>query len=512
MVLASLFAVPHASYNSSMQKLESERDTLLDESLDPQDWEAFRRLAHSALDEAIDYLKDVRQRPVWQRVPDDVKRRLQEPFPVAPQGIEKTYRDFRELVLPYPTGNIHPRFWGWVHGTGLATGIISEMLGAAMNSNCGGRDHGALYVERQVIGWCREIVGYPEQSSGVVVSGTSMGSVIGLAVARNAHAGRDVRAEGIGGAPKSLITYASSEAHSSVARALELLGLGHDSLRKIPVDERFAIDPVALRRAIQKDRQAGGEPFCVIGCAGTVNTGAMDNLTILADICQSERLWFHVDAAFGALCNLSNTLRPLVRGIDRSDSISFDFHKWMYVQYDAGCVLVRDGELHKKAFATRPDYLQHSDRGLAGGGEWFTDLGPELSRSFRALKIWFALKEHGTRRFGEMIEKNCRQAKYLAQLVEANPKLELLVHPTLNIVCFRYRTTELEGEELDRLNRDIVADLQERGIAAPSTTRVNGTLAIRVAITNHRSRREDFDLLVDSVIAVADERIQAPTT
>ena len=495
-----------------MQKLDSERDTLLDESLDPQDWEAFRQVAHSALDEAIDYLKDVRQRPVWQPVPEDVKGRLHEPFPVAPQGIEKTYRDFRELVLPYPTGNIHPRFWGWVHGTGLATGIISEALGAAMNANCGGRDHGALYVERRVIDWCREIVGYPEQSSGILVSGTSMGSIIGLAVARNARAGCDVRAEGIGGAPKSLVTYASSEAHSSVAKALELLGLGHDSLRKIPVDERFAIDPVELRRAIQKDRQAGREPFCVIGCAGTVNTGAIDDLTILAEICQSERLWFHVDAAFGALCTLSDALRPLLRGIDRSDSISFDFHKWMYVQYDAGCVLVRDGELHKKAFATRPDYLQHSDRGLAGGGEWFTDLGPELSRSFRALKIWFALKEHGTRRFGEMIEKNCHQARYLAQLVEANPKLELLVEPTLNIVCFRHRAAELDATALDRLNRDIVADLQERGIAAPSTTRVSGKLAIRVAITNHRSRREDFDLLVASVIAIAEERIQPPIT
>ena len=380
-----------------------------------------------------------------------------------------------------------------------------------MNSNCGGRDHGALYVERQVIDWCREIIGYPEQSSGLVVSGTSMGTVIGLAVARNTRAGCDVRTAGVGRAPKSMTAYTSSQAHTSVAKALELLGLGHDSLRKIPVDEKFAIDPVALRRAIQEDRRAGREPFCVVGCAGTVNTGAIDNLTILAEICQSEGLWFHVDAAFGALCTLSDSLRSLVRGIDRSDSISFDFHKWMYVQYDAGCVLVRDGELHKKAFATRPDYLQHSDRGLAGGGEWFTDLGPELSRSFRALKVWFALKEHGTRRFGEMIEKNCQQARYLAQLVDANPKLELLVHPTLNIVCFRYRAAELEAEELDRLNRNIVADLQERGIAAPSTTRIHGKLAIRVAITNHRSRREDFDLLVDSVIAIADERIRSDT-
>lgn len=494
-----------------MQELVGDLDTSLDESLDPQDWEAFRRLAHSALDDAIDYLRDVRQRPVWKPVPENVKQKLRQPLPVAPQGIKSTYREFREAVLPYATGNIHPRFWGWVHGTGLATGIISEMMAAAMNSNCGGRDHGALYVERQVIDWCRQIVGYPEAASGVLVSGTSMGTVIGLAVARNARAGCDVRAEGIAGAPKPLVTYASSEAHSSIAKALELLGLGRNSLRKIPVDAKFAIDCGALKQAIQEDRRAGNQPFCVVGCSGTVNTGGMDDLNTLADICRSEGLWFHVDAAFGALCGLSDSLRTLIRGIERSDSVSFDFHKWMYVQYDAGCVLVRDGQFHKQAFATRPDYLQHSDRGLAGGGEWFTDLGPELSRSFRALKIWFALKDHGTSGLGSMVEKNCRQAQYLAKLVEANPLFELLVRPTLNVVCFRYRATDLSAAELDQINRDIVADLQERGIAAPSTTRINGKLAIRVAITNHRSKREDFDLLIRSVLLLASERVGSRT-
>ena len=478
-----------------------------DESLDPQDWEAFRRLAHTALDEAIDYVRDVRQRPVWQPVPAAVKRRFTEAMPTSGQGIEQTYAEFRELVLPYPTGNIHPRFWGWVHGTGLASGIVSEMLSAAMNCNCGGRDHGALYVERQVIDWCRGLVGYPPQSSGVVVSGTSMGTIIGLAVARNARAGCDVRAEGLACVPKRLIAYASVEAHSSVARALELLGLGHNSLRLIAVNEKFAMDVSALRRAIQEDRAAGHHPFCVIGSAGTVNTGGIDDLVALAEVCSQEGLWFHIDAAFAAICGLSEKLRLLINGIERSDSVAFDFHKWMYVQYDAGAVLVRDGNLHTKAFATHPDYLQHLDRGLAGGGEWFTDLGPELSRGFRALKIWFALKSYGAAGFARMIEKNCRQAQYLAQLVKANPSLELLVPPTLNIVCFRAHPPGVPEQDLDPLNRDIVAGLQERGIAAPSTTRIAGKLAIRVAITNHRSRREDFDTLVDSVTALAGQHV-----
>jgi aromatic-L-amino-acid/L-tryptophan decarboxylase len=378
-----------------------------------------------------------------------------------------------------------------------------------MNSNCGGRDHGALYVERQVVDWCRELVGYPRQSSGIVVSGTSMGNIIGLAVARNARAGCNVRADGIGCAPKQLIMYASSEAHTSVVKAIELLGLGHNSLRKIPVDKKFAIDLDSLRRAIDKDRQNGGQPVCVVGCAGTVNTGGLDDLSALAELCAAENLWFHVDAAFGALCGLSEKLRPLIKGIELSDSVAFDFHKWMYVQYDAGCILVRDGELHKKTFATRPEYLQHMERGLAGGGEWFTDLGPELSRSFRALKIWFALKSYGTDAFARMIEKNCRQAQYLAKAVKAHSNLELLAEPTLNIVCFRAHSPSLEGKELDDLNREIVATLQERGVAAPSTTRINGKLAIRVAITNHRSSREDFDMLVEKVIALARELVTA---
>jgi aromatic-L-amino-acid/L-tryptophan decarboxylase len=479
-------------------------------SLDPADWESYRKLAHEALDEAIDYLRNVRARRVWVPVPDNVKQRLQEPIPLEGQGIRKTYQDFRELVLPYATGNIHPRFWGWVHGTGLASGLISGMITAAMNSNCGGRDHGAVYVERRVIDWFRQILGYPETASGLLVSGTSMGNVIGLAVARNTHIGASARAQGAVGFPKKLITYASSEAHSSLAKSLELLGLGNSSLRKIPVDAKFSMEIEALREAIKEDRLAGLQPFCVVGCAGTVNTGGMDDLAALSEICRAEGLWFHVDGAFGAMCSLSDDLKPLVRGIEKSDSLAFDFHKWMYVQYDAGCVLVRDGNLHKQAFATRPEYLQHADRGLAGGGEWFTDLGPELSRSFRALKIWFALKEHGTRRFAEAIERNCEQAKYLAAFVTRNRDLELMAEPTLNIVCFRFRPNGLDEPGVDKLNRYIVSELQERGIAAPSTTRIYGKLAIRVAITNHRSRREDFELLLRFVEIIGAEGLRTP--
>jgi glutamate/tyrosine decarboxylase-like PLP-dependent enzyme len=490
-----------------------ERYGSLEQSLDPPDWDSYRKLAHHALDEAIDYLKNVRDRPVWLSVPDGVKEQLRVAVPVKGQGIEKTYQDFQRLVLPYATGNIHPRFWGWVHGSGLATGLISELMAAAMNSNCGARDHGAVYVERQVIEWFRQIVGYPETASGLLVSGTSMGNIVGLAVARNAHVIGGARAQGVVGLEKKLITYTSSEAHSSVQKALELLGLGNSFLRKIPVDEKFSIEINTLRKSIKQDRSQGLQPFCVVGCAGTVNTGATDDLAALCEICREEGLWFHVDGAFGALCCLSEKLRPRARGLEASDSLAFDLHKWMHVQYDAGCVLIRDGRLHKETFATRPDYLQHTDRGLAGGGDWFTDLGPELSRGFRALKIWFALKEHGTKRFSDLIEQNCELAQYLAASITRNPQLELMVQPTLNIVCFRYRPKgmkKMKEAEVDKLNGDLVSELQERGIAVPSTTRIYGKLAIRVAITNHRSRREDLDLLLHTIIRIGAERLGVP--
>ena len=475
-------------------------------SLDPADWSTYRQLAHEALDDALDLLQTVRERPLWQPVPAEVRNSFRGPAPREGAGAEAAYQELRENILPYATGNIHPRFFGWVHGSGLASGVISGMIEAAMNSNCGGRDHGALYVERCVIDWCKEFFGYPASASGVLVGGTSMATLLGLAVARHVHAGCDVRKEGLP-AGRRLVAYASSEAHESARKAMELLGLGSDALRSIPVDGAFRMRVDLLEPAIEADCRAGLHPFCVIGSAGTVNTGGIDDLDSLATICRRHGLWFHIDGAFGALCVLDDELRSRVRGIERSDSVAFDFHKWMHVPYDAGCVLVRNGDLHRQAFSTRPVYLQGAERGLAGGGIWPCEYGVDLSRGFRALKIWFALKEHGSTSFGLKMRENCRQAVYLADLVRRRHDMELLAEPTLNIVCFRYIAPDITGDALDALNRDIVADLQEAGIAAPSTTRLNGCLAIRCCITNHRSTTEDLGILVDAVAAAAQKRL-----
>jgi aromatic-L-amino-acid decarboxylase len=475
-----------------------------EESLDPEDWDALRALGHRMVDDMLTFLQTVRERPVWQPIPENVKGRLKQPVPLEPQGAATAYRDFVENVLPHPMGNIHPRFWGWVIGTGTPFGMLAEMLAAGMNPNLGGGEHVPNYVEAEVLDWCKEMLGYPAEASGLLVSGGSMANLVGLAVARNTMAGFDLRRQGLRAA-RTMTLYGSREMHSSIQKAVELMGLGSEALREIPVNAEFQMDLEALQAAIGKDRAAGHLPFCVIGNAGTVNTGAIDDLSALADLCQREKLWFHVDGAFGALAALSPALRPLLAGMERADSLAFDLHKWMYMPYEVGCTLVRREQDHRRTFALSPEYLAHAERGLAGGSLWFSEYGVELSRGFRALKVWLSIKEHGVRKYGRLIQQNVEQARYLAGLIDAAPELERLAPVPLNIVCFRFKAEHLDEPALNQLNQELLIRLYESGIAAPSYTTLNGSYVLRAAITNHRSRREDFDLLVRTVIRLGRE-------
>lgn len=315
-----------------------------------------------------------------------------------------------------------------------------------------------------------------------------------------------MRREGLCAAPRRMVLYASTETHSSVQKAVELLGLGCDAYRQIPVNADFQIDVVALEAAIAQDQAAGYYPFCIVGNAGTVNTGAFDDLSRLADIAQREGMWYHVDGAFGALAALSPALCRLVAGMERADSIAFDLHKWLYMPMEVGCVLVHREEDHRRAFSLTPDYLAHTgERGLAAGSHWFSEYGVQLSRSFRALKVWLSIKEHGIRKYGRLIQQNVDQACYLADLIDATPELERLAPAPLNIVCFRYKADGLGREALNQLNQELLIRLHETGVAAPSYTRLNGDYALRAAITNHCSRREDFDLLVGEVTRLGRE-------
>jgi aromatic-L-amino-acid decarboxylase len=470
-------------------------------TLDPDDWRELRALGHRMLDDMLDDLAGLRAAPVWRRMPDEARAELLGPLPRAGADPSMVYGDIQRLVLPHLTGNRHPRFMGWVHGGGTAIGMLAEMLASGMNANLGGRDHAPIEIERQVIRWAAEMLGLPAESSGLLVTGTSVANLIAVLVARTARLGPAVRAEGLRG--RRLTAYASAGAHGCIGRAMDMAGLGADGLRRVAVDRDHRIDPDALARAIAADREAGMAPFLVVGTAGTVDTGAVDDLDVLAALCAREGLWFHVDAAFGALAALAPALRPLLRGIERADSVAFDFHKWGQVPYEAGCVLVRDPARQIETFAHDADYLRREARGLAGGAPWPCDLGPDLSRGFRALKVWMTLRVYGADRLGEVVARCCALARRLARRVDDTPGLERLAPVALNIVCFRVVSG---GGDLDRLNADIVADLQEAGIAAPSTTRIGGRLAIRAAIVNHRTREDDIDALVDGVMRMASMR------
>ncbi len=469
-----------------------------DATLDPGDWGRLRALGHRMIDDVFAHLEGLRDGPVWSPMPQALREELRGPPPRGPQAMEAVYGDYLRLVQPHATGNLHPGFMGWVHGGGTPVGMLAELLAAGLNSNLGGRDQAPIEVERQVVRWAAELMGMPEGTTGLLVTGTSVANLVAVLVARRAALGPEVRVRGLMGA--GLVAYAAESAHGCVARAMDMAGLGTDALRRVPVDaaHRMRLDVLAAR--VAEDRAAGLRPFLVVGTAGTVDVGAVDDLAGLADLARAERLWFHVDAAFGAMAALSPALRPLLRGIERADSLAFDFHKWAQVQYDAGCVLVRDPEAQSATFAQDLAYLHREDRGLAAGHPWPCDLGPDLSRGFRALKVWMTLRAYGADRLGAVVERCCAVARHLEARVLAEPRLELCAPVALNVVCFRVRAGD------DRVQAEIAADVQESGDAVPSTTRIGGRLVIRACVVNHRTREADVERLVDAVLRAADAR------
>lgn len=480
-----------------------------EETLDPKSWDALRELAHQIVDDAIGHVRDVRDRPVWTEMPDKVRGAFSESVPGQPTALPEIYRELQENLMPYPMGNIHPRFWMWFMGAGSFSGALAEFMAAIDGSNLGGGNNAAARMDRQVVDWIKQLMGFPDDAGGTLVSGGSMANMIGLTAARNVKAGIDVRAEGVAAIPQPLRFYGSDQVHSCHQKAVEMLGLGNKALRRVPTGPDFRMDVGALTRMIAEDRKAGLRPACVIATAGTVNTGAIDDLPGLGALCKREDLWFHVDGCIGALIAIAPENRHLVAGLETADSLALDPHKWLHVPFEAGCALVRDAAVHRNTFAVHPEYLEEKPRGIAAG-EYLHDYNLQTSRAFRALKIWLTLKEHGTGKFGRLIDQNIAQARYLGSLVEQTPELRLMAPVTVNIVCFRYCPEESGASDLRELNTEIMLRLQEAGIAAVSDTTVAGGHCLRAAICNHRTRREDLDLLIREVLRIGSELIGAP--
>jgi aromatic-L-amino-acid decarboxylase len=470
---------------------ESSRHTL-----DPTDWEAFRALAHRMVDDSLEHLRTLGERAPWTPMPAETRSALSsEPLPHAGQGDVAAYDQFARHVLPYTNGNRHPRFWGWIQGNGTPLGMMADMLAAGMNAHLAGLDQSAKLVELKVIEWLAELMGFPKDSSGVLMSGGTMANFIGLAVARHAKAGFDVRAYGLHGASRMTV-YASAEVHSWAQKACELYGMGSASLRKIPVDGEMRMSLATLAEQVAADRKVGFRPVCVIGTAGTVNSGAIDDLNAIADFCSAQKLWFHVDGAFGALAAFSPALRPLVAGMERADSVAFDLHKWGYLPYEIACVLVRDRAAHEATFSLTPSYLRDEGRGVIAGGLPFADRGPELTRNFKALKVWLSLKAHGVNAIARVIEQNVAQARAFEREVAKLPDAVISAPTALNIVCFRLAPTGMSPEQQDAHNKEVLLRVQEGGIAIISGSQINGRYVIRVACSNHRSTWQDFEALL----------------
>jgi aromatic-L-amino-acid/L-tryptophan decarboxylase len=467
------------------------------------DWEwtpaEIRRIGHRVVDLIADHLTELPDEPVFRPFPNDRARAmLDEPLPERGADADAILDRFAREVLPHPFGNGHPRFFGWVNGPPVVLGVLAESLAAAMNPSVAGGNHAATYVERQALNWLKDLVGLPRDAMGLLVSGGSAATLIGLAVARHRATAGAVRERGV--AAGDLVVYASDQGHSAITKAVEVLGLGRDRLRVLPTDARRRLDVEALGTAIAADRAAGLTPMAVAASAGTVNTGAIDPLAEIADLCAQERVWLHVDGAYGAPGVLDLRYRDELAPIARADSLAMDAHKWLYVPYDAGAVFVRDADLMRDAFSFVAPYLRASaDPDGVSWLPWLSEYGLEQTRAFRALKVWMALAYHGRAGYAEAIGRDLDHASRLARAVEAHPELELVAH-NLSIVCLRARSPD---GDLDDLNERVLRDVQLGGRAFLSGTTLDGRFVLRACFVNPRTRVEDVDVLVDAIAQAA---------
>ncbi|UCE43790.1 MAG: aminotransferase class V-fold PLP-dependent enzyme [Candidatus Bathyarchaeota archaeon] len=475
------------------------KDVALEETLDPEDWEAMRRLGHEMLDDMLTYLQNIRSEPSGSP-PQKVIKEICFPLPQEGEGEEKVYEVFQQNILPYTMSLTKPRFWGVVAGTGTPYGMLAEMLRAGMN---GAQEalFAEAHVHKQVIKWIKEMLGFPEEAGGVLVSGGSEANFTGLAVARNAKADVDMKAKGTQGQNRRMTLYCGDETHHCLERSVELLGLGNEALRWIPTDDDCRIRLDALEKAIEDDRRQNNHPFCIIGCAGTVNSGAFDDLRGLADLAKKEDMWFHVDGAFGAWVKISKTHRHLADGMEEADSLAVDLHKWMCMPYGIGCTLVKDRRAHYSTFV-----YGHEARYLKSAFDLVEDrminphsLALPLSRNFTSLKAYMLLRAYGRNKYGNLIQQNIDQTNYLAELIRKEPEMEITAPVVSNIVCFRYTPRKLAEEKLEKLNRLIYGDLNQRSFMMVSDTTIKGRYMLRACNVNHRSRRQDFHFLVDEV-------------
>ncbi len=464
--------------------------------LSPQ---AFRTLGYQAIDLIVERLIALPYTPVRQPVPPEVREQLMH-TPLPDAGTEATVllNQLAEMVLSYPMGNASGRFFAWVNSPPAPMGILAELIAAALDPSVAGGDHAATYVEHGVLNWIKAIFDFPADAGAILTSGGSVANLIPLAVMRHVKAQGDLREQGFNGEPAPMVIYASTQGHSCIQKAVELLGFGSAYLHKIPVDAEYRMDLAALEAQIAADRAAGLHPVCVAASAGTVNTGAIDPLDQLADLCEREDLWFHVDGAYGGFGILAEQTTGLYKGIERADSLAVDPHKWLYLPVECGCAIVRDAQALRDTFSLVPPYLR-DDAALP----WFSEFGIQQTRGFKALKLWLTMQQIGLDGYKQLISHDVAMAQALRAKICARADFELVAAGPLSVTCFRYAPPKVK--DVEALNRRLITTVQAEGNAFLTGTELDGHYALRACIVNFRTTEADLDLLLD-VIAEAGNR------
>jgi glutamate/tyrosine decarboxylase-like PLP-dependent enzyme len=472
-------------------------------TLDPENWEELTKLGHSMIDDLMEYLETIREHPFKLPTEEAIKPLLTA-LPEKGEGEKAVYELFKKYMLPHSMKFTGHDLWGFVVGTGSPFGMLTDMALSGVNHGTGPL---LMSIDRLAIDWIKEMLEYPLDTSGVFVSGGSEANFTGLAVARNKKADVDMKTKGMQNVSRNMTLYCSKEAHDCLDRSVELLGLGNESLRWIPTNKKHQMDIKLLEQEIQKDRENGYYPFCVIGTAGTVHTGAFDDLNALADLCEKENLWFHIDGAFGALVKISKTYKHLADGLERADSIAVDLHKWMNMPYSIGCALVKDRVAHFSTFVYGHDaeYLKSGMSELGEAADNCVNLSLALSRPDWGSKAYMLLRAFGRERYGDLVQQNIEHIHYLASLIGSDSSMEITAPVVSNVVCFRYVYDGLSEEELEKINRMILAELWKTRLWIITDTTINGKYMLRACSVNHRSKKEDFDYLYNEIKRIADQ-------
>jgi len=498
-----------------------------DETFD-MDPEEIRQIGYQSVDLMVDYFKNICKGPILtNKTFKQIKKLIIEPLPTNEQSPASIISECQKKIIDNSVKIGHPRLLGWIVASGTVIGTFADAIASAINQNVAlSRVAMATSIELLVIEWIKEILDYDSNAAGILLSGGSMANFTALAVARNSKADYNVKTQGMNQISKNMILYVSEQVHMCIPKAANILGIGTNNIRNVKVDQDYRLDIKDLKAKIIKDQNHHRYPFAVVATAGTVNTGAIDPLNDIADICQDYNLWLHVDAAYGGFASLSKNVKKLLKGLNRANSIALDPHKWLFIPYEAGCVLVKNPTDMLDTFFMHADYLHvKTTESISNGYLDLSDYSLQLSRQFRALKIWMSLKQYGTLKYERVINQNIHLAQYLEALVEESPDFQVITPANLSIICFRYIPKDLKqkyqrmyhnkqkqiNKYVNQLNQAIIEKIVKDSQILLSSTVLNGIFVLRVCVVNYRTTKQDIKdilMIVREIGQITDKKLR----